>query len=273
MKSSWFLLSLIPVLFAVILYQVDEFDAGSLPKSTLSWIPVKVSKHNDHILEASHKIGEGHLPGPEDLAYDSEEGFIYTSCNDGCIRRLKLTTNSGSDLKVEDYVYVGGRPLGIAFGSDKQLIVAESDKGLMKVTKEGKVELLTDEAEGLKFRLTDGVDVADDGVIYFTDASSVGIMPKNNTFFFSRPYTIKSIVRKSLNIYVSVFPGRQSNCFSFVFHGYWLNFVWDANLCMCMVFQFVCARIKKLPWWIYGLSLHDYYWYLGIYMSYNTILD
>ena len=33
------------------------------------------------------------------------------------------------------------------------------------------VHLLTDEAEGLKFRLTDGVDVASDGMIYFTDAS------------------------------------------------------------------------------------------------------
>lgn len=31
--------------------------------------------------------------------------------------------------------------------------------------------LLTDEAEGQKFKLTDGVDVADDGMIYFTDAS------------------------------------------------------------------------------------------------------
>lgn len=31
--------------------------------------------------------------------------------------------------------------------------------------------LLTDEAEGRKFKLTDGVDVADDGMIYFTDAS------------------------------------------------------------------------------------------------------
>lgn len=31
--------------------------------------------------------------------------------------------------------------------------------------------LLTDEAEGKKFKLTDGVDVADDGMIYFTDAS------------------------------------------------------------------------------------------------------
>ncbi|KAI3987376.1 hypothetical protein MKX01_032495 [Papaver californicum] len=160
MKSWWCLfLIVIPVLSAMILYQVDEFDAGSLPKSTLSRQPVKVSKHNDRILEVSHGIGEGHLPGPEDLAYDSETGFIYTGCN------LII-------LKVEDWVYVGGRPLGIAFGPDKQLIVAEPGKGLMKVTKQGKVILLTDEAEGLKFRLTDGVDVAGDGFIYFTDASS-----------------------------------------------------------------------------------------------------
>lgn len=34
-----------------------------------------------------------------------------------------------------------------------------------------KVELLTDSAEGVKFALTDGVDVAADGTIYFTDAS------------------------------------------------------------------------------------------------------
>ncbi|KAJ8440252.1 hypothetical protein Cgig2_001587 [Carnegiea gigantea] len=31
--------------------------------------------------------------------------------------------------------------------------------------------LLTDEAEGLKFKLTDGVSVTKDGMIYFTDAS------------------------------------------------------------------------------------------------------
>ena len=33
------------------------------------------------------------------------------------------------------------------------------------------VKTLTDEAEGIKFKLTDGVDVAVDGMIYFTDAS------------------------------------------------------------------------------------------------------
>jgi sugar lactone lactonase YvrE len=39
------------------------------------------------------------------------------------------------------------------------------------VSKEGTVELLTDEADGQKFRTTDGVDVAENGIIYFTDAS------------------------------------------------------------------------------------------------------
>ena len=35
----------------------------------------------------------------------------------------------------------------------------------------GAVDLLTDEADQVKFRLTDGVDVASNGMIYFTDAS------------------------------------------------------------------------------------------------------
>ena len=34
------------------------------------------------------------------------------------------------------------------------------------------MELLSDEAEGVKFKLTDCPDVAKDGMIYFTDASS-----------------------------------------------------------------------------------------------------
>lgn len=32
--------------------------------------------------------------------------------------------------------------------------------------------MLTDEAEGLKFKLTDAVDIGPDGTLYFTDASS-----------------------------------------------------------------------------------------------------
>lgn len=44
-------------------------------------------------------------------------------------------------------------------------------KGLLKVSEDGVIELLTDSAEGQQFKLTDGVDVAEDGIIYFTDAT------------------------------------------------------------------------------------------------------
>ena len=39
------------------------------------------------------------------------------------------------------------------------------------MTADGVVELLTDEADGQKFKTTDAVDVAHNGIIYFTDAS------------------------------------------------------------------------------------------------------
>lgn len=39
------------------------------------------------------------------------------------------------------------------------------------MTAEGTVEVLTDEAEGQKFRTTDAVDVAQNGMVYFSDAS------------------------------------------------------------------------------------------------------
>lgn len=44
-------------------------------------------------------------------------------------------------------------------------------QGLLNISKDGEVELLTDEADGHKFKLTDGVDIAVNGMIYFTDAS------------------------------------------------------------------------------------------------------
>lgn len=41
----------------------------------------------------------------------------------------------------------------------------------MNISNDGLIELLTDEAEGLKFKLTDAVDIGRDGTLYFTDAS------------------------------------------------------------------------------------------------------
>ncbi|KAK0604871.1 hypothetical protein LWI29_020377 [Acer saccharum] len=42
--------------------------------------------------------------------------------------------------------------------------------GLLRITGNSTL-LLTDEADGRKFKLTEAVDIAEDGIIYFTDAS------------------------------------------------------------------------------------------------------
>ncbi len=52
-------------------------------------------------------------------------------------------------------------------------MVADGYRGLLRVNPgSGRVEVLTDGADGVPFRFTDDVDVASDGTIYFTDASS-----------------------------------------------------------------------------------------------------
>jgi sugar lactone lactonase YvrE len=51
------------------------------------------------------------------------------------------------------------------------LIIIFLNQGLLKVSPDKDVEVLAVEAEGVKFGLTDGIDVGSDGTIYFTDAS------------------------------------------------------------------------------------------------------
>ncbi|XP_077246816.1 protein STRICTOSIDINE SYNTHASE-LIKE 6-like [Tasmannia lanceolata] len=158
-----------PVSIAMLLFQANELEPASLPYNG-PWVSLAVPAHNNRMLRGSEGLGNGLLPGPEDLAYDPEAQVIYTGCADGWIKRVNIT-DSGH-VSVDNWVHVaGGRPLGLALSPEKQLIVADAYKGLLRVTREGVVVVLTEEAEGVRFRLPDGVDLAGDGVVYFTDAS------------------------------------------------------------------------------------------------------
>ncbi|KAL7192864.1 hypothetical protein ACSBR2_024638 [Camellia fascicularis] len=147
---------LIPVIAVVLFYQLDSFDPAPM--------------HNSHVLQGAEMVGVGQLFGPEDLAYDPNSGLIYTGCSDGWIKRVTVN-ESVADSVVENWVNTGGRPLGLVLGHDNDLIIADANKGLLKVTSDGAIDLLTNEAEGVKFKLTDGVDITDAGMLYFTDAS------------------------------------------------------------------------------------------------------
>ncbi|KAK6922519.1 hypothetical protein RJ641_010823 [Dillenia turbinata] len=157
---------LAPITAAIILYRIDPFDPAPLPVHEFTSKPISAPKKNPRMLHGSERLGSGILLGPEDLAYDPKSQVLYTGCGDGWIKRVKVT-ESVDDTVIEDVANTGGRPLGVALGLNNDIVVA----GLFLVSEEGEVKLLTDEAEGLKFKLTDGVDVGEDGMIYFTDAT------------------------------------------------------------------------------------------------------
>jgi sugar lactone lactonase YvrE len=104
--------------------------------------------------------------GPEDVAVDSA-GQIYGGLQDG--RIIRMSPESGAAQVFAD---TKGRPLGLHFDSGGNLIVADAYKGLLSVDPRGQISVLATEANGLPFKLTDDVDIAADGSIYFSDASS-----------------------------------------------------------------------------------------------------
>lgn len=108
---------------------------------------------------------KGRLNGPEDIARDSE-GRFYTGTADGRIVRIAADLSSH-----EVFANTGGRPLGMQFDSNGNLIVCDAHKGLLSIGPQGAITVLSTEADGLPFGFTDDLDIAKDGTIYFTDAS------------------------------------------------------------------------------------------------------
>jgi len=115
-------------------------------------------------------LGEGHHP--EDVALDAS-GNIYGGFDDGRIIQLKA---DGTEPRL--FANTGGRPLGLVFDRDGNLIVTDAIKGLLLVDKNGAVKTLATEADGAQFGCLNDLDVAADGTIYFTEASNKFPMSK-----------------------------------------------------------------------------------------------
>lgn len=107
------------------------------------------------------------LRGAEDVVVDPD-GRLITGLTDGRLVRLDGDT-------VVELGQTGGRPLGLALSPvDGKLYVADGMRGLLRVDPStGHVESLVDAAEGSRFRCTNDVVVARDGMVYFTDSSGV----------------------------------------------------------------------------------------------------
>lgn len=107
--------------------------------------------------------------GPEDVAR-GPDGLLYTGLANGDIVRLKAD-GSTPPLKIAN---TGGRPLGLEFASDGELVVADAYRGLLSVAPDGKVTVLTVRAGDRPIAFADDLAIASDGTIYFSDASRRG---------------------------------------------------------------------------------------------------
>jgi sugar lactone lactonase YvrE len=68
-------------------------------------------------------------------------------------------------------VNTGGRPLGFDFAADGTLVVADAVRGLLAVGPDGSISVLADQIDGDPIRYADAVVIANDGRMYFTDAT------------------------------------------------------------------------------------------------------
>ncbi|KAK8945471.1 hypothetical protein KSP40_PGU004825 [Platanthera guangdongensis] len=118
---------LTPLAVAVFLAaQIGDIDPAPFPPGLDSPASLVAEEEHPAVLgRASERLGDGLLPGPEDLVYDEKEGFLYTGCRDGWIRRFRPTA-APLDVVVEDWFHVGGRPLGVARSPDGTIVVAEA---------------------------------------------------------------------------------------------------------------------------------------------------
>ena len=119
---------------------------------------------NDRLASAE-LLAVGKVDGPEAVSVDSE-GRIFTGTADGRVVRID------ADGTITTLANTGGRPLGMCFAPDGNLIVADAVKGLLSLDPAGAITVLATEAGNARFGFTDDVEVARDGMIYFSDASS-----------------------------------------------------------------------------------------------------
>ena len=104
--------------------------------------------------------------GPEDVAID-DSGNMYAGYDDGRIIKYDKTGN-----RIGVFVETNGRPLGMRFDLDGNLIIADAIRGLIKVDMQGTLSILSTESDGIPLGFTDDLDIASDGKIYFSDASN-----------------------------------------------------------------------------------------------------
>ena len=130
-------------------------------------------EQNDKLRDVS-LIGLGRIEAPEDVILDRHDN-LYAGSRHGDIIRFFPPDYE----KMEVYAHIGGQPLGMAFDRKDNLYCCIGGMGLYRITPDRKIEKATDETnrsiysvnDDSRLRLADDLDIADDGRIFFSEAT------------------------------------------------------------------------------------------------------
>jgi sugar lactone lactonase YvrE len=158
-------------LLVIVLITIVYLLVAPVPIDPVAWTPPEAPaltgqyEQNSRLAPVQRlSLDDGHAP--EDVALD-REGRIYAGFEDGRIVQLQA---DGKNPRL--FANTQGRPLGLIFDDSGNLIIADANNGLLLVDKAGVVQVLATESDGAKFGCLNDLDVAADGTIYFTEASS-----------------------------------------------------------------------------------------------------
>ena len=131
-------------------------------------------------------LGEAMGSGPEDVTV--KDGYAYTGLADGRIVRIRIdgqtaagpapvpvmpgTPVPATNVGVEQVANTNGRPLGLQHDPFGNLVVADAKRGMLAITTTGQIFPVAQRYEGRPIVFADDLDIAKDGTIYFTEAST-----------------------------------------------------------------------------------------------------
>ncbi|MFZ6711441.1 SMP-30/gluconolactonase/LRE family protein [Undibacterium sp. TC9W] len=128
-------------------------------------------------LAALNTIDIGEETGPEHIAM-GPDGKLYAAVTSGAMLRMQP---DGSQREV--WVNTEGRVLGFMFDAAGNMIAADAFRGILSISPDKQITVLTDKIGDSPILYADAVVVAKSGKIYFTDASQrFGAKESGGTF-------------------------------------------------------------------------------------------
>ncbi|MBL8670974.1 MAG: SMP-30/gluconolactonase/LRE family protein [Alphaproteobacteria bacterium] len=144
-------------------HDIDPFVPAAPPAMTGALKP-------NALLGRAEIFAAGQLRGPEDAAVDAKGRIYVSSVADGKVRRIEPRGMGRATIEV--FADLGpGATAGMKWDSAGNLLACHSPRGLVAIDADGRHRLLTAEARGQPIRSCNDLEVAKNGLIFFTDSS------------------------------------------------------------------------------------------------------